>query len=112
MPVAETSRQAYKSLKDLGDKQRQVLDTLGELGIASDQDIAEALGWEINRVTGRRNELVKFNLVKQHGVKTNQYGNKAKTWCVTDPYAQRKIDTIKQEEKEAWRPQAVSWLAD
>lgn len=123
MTVATTSKEAYQKLKKLGDKQQQVLDALGDLGIASNQDIAEALGWSINRVTGRMKELRDYGYVAVHGLKTNQFGNSVKTWCVTDPYAQKQIDLVRDpieeikldkwgEDGERWTPEAVPWMAD
>ncbi len=42
---------------------QQVFIAIRKLGVCNDRMIAEYLGWPINRVTGRRNELVKNGLV-------------------------------------------------
>lgn len=108
--IAETSREAYHKLKKLGEKQQTVLDTLGELGIASNQDVADALGWSINRVTGRMKELREAKYVVVHGVKTNQFGNSVKTWCVADPQKHIDLESDPAEDIKDWKPQAISWL--
>jgi len=99
MAVATTSKKAYRELKDLGEKQRQVFDALGELGIASNQDIAEYLGWPINRVTGRCKELRDYKFVDVHGMKQTRIGTTVKTYHCVDPN-DKKLH------------KAVSWLYD
>lgn len=64
--IQQTSFQALLDLKDsdtIGWKQHQVLTILKEFGPACNVQIAMALGWEINRVTPRTNELVKLGKV-------------------------------------------------
>lgn len=73
----QTSYQAYTEVKENIDKCRaKVLNAIKELGICTDKDIANKLGWEINRVTGRRGELVIEGKVisdgKRKDVKTNR----------------------------------------
>jgi DNA-binding MarR family transcriptional regulator len=85
MAVASTSKKAYNNLKDLGDKQYQVHQAIGELGTPSNQDIADKLGWEINRVTGRVNELSKYGFVEVSGLKLGRFGNMVKTWRAVNP---------------------------
>ncbi len=72
-----TSLDAWKSIKDdLGPKRKIVLEALTRLGEASDKQLAQALGWTINRITPRRGELVQIGLVdfsrEQVDVKTNR----------------------------------------
>lgn len=112
--ITETSREAFKKLRDLGEKQQQVHGTLGELGVASNQDVANKLGWPINRVTGRMKELRDYGFVVVHGLKVNEFGNSVKTWCVSDPYAQKKIDLAKDvaDEIEPKKYEAVRWQDD
>lgn len=85
MAVAETSRKAYNSIRDLGDKQYQVHQTIGEMGIASNQDIADRLGWPINQVTGRVNELAKYGFIEVHGLAMGRFGSTVKTWHCVNP---------------------------
>lgn len=63
--VRQTSLDAYWGLKDLGEKQKTVLDKIKELGSACNLDLAYALSWPINRVTPRTNELVEMGYVEE-----------------------------------------------
>ena len=85
MAVATTSKKAYRELKDLGEKQRKVFDALGELGVASNQDIADYLGWPINTVTPRILELRNYKFVTLNGMKQSKQGTTVKTWCCSNP---------------------------
>jgi hypothetical protein len=59
----QTSHPAYKEGNK--DKCRSIVfTTIKNLGTCNDRQIAEHLGWPINSVTGRRNELVGNNLVE------------------------------------------------
>ena len=74
MSVTETSRKAYDKIKPyLGPDQQAIYDIIAEIGPCHDRRILEALNqkeaatlkprqlkrtWEINEVSGRRNELV------------------------------------------------------
>lgn len=42
----------------LSERQREVLEVFADGEEYTDHDIAESLGWEINRVTGRIKELI------------------------------------------------------
>lgn len=52
----ECSLPPYKDV-DAAKNCKKVYETLLSLGTANDRQIAERLGWSINRVTPRRNEL-------------------------------------------------------
>lgn len=55
----KTSMPAYRDAqKDINKKQQTVLDAIICLGTCNDHQIAEYLGWSINRVTPRRGELI------------------------------------------------------
>lgn len=55
----QTSYPAYEEVKESVEKCRaKVLQAIKELGVCTDKDIANKLGWEINRITNRRGELV------------------------------------------------------
>ena len=82
--IAETSRQAYKSLKDLGDKQRVVYEAIKTLGRATNEELATWLGWPIQSVTGRVNELGKYGMVAVDGIGKTRSGRSAKVWVVKD----------------------------
>ena len=83
--VAGTSRQAYEKIKGkLGDRQQKVYDAIREMGIASNEMIADFLGWPINRVTGRVTELNRFGLLNLEGLGKNKTGYSAKLWSAVD----------------------------
>ncbi len=86
MPVAETSKQAYKKVNHkLGRMQSKVYKALKELGRATDLQLADFLDLPINEVTGRRNELVDYGMVVESGRLFNKTGHTAKAWVITDP---------------------------
>lgn len=76
-PSIDTRNEAYRSLGDVTDKQRAVLAVL-RIGPMSDKAIAKKLGWEINRVTPRRGELVEMGLVEM-------------AWDDIDPKTHRRV---------------------
>lgn len=79
--LAHTSKSAYDSIRDsLGAKQRQVYDVIRRNEPVTNEQIAYLLGWEINRVTGRVNELVKMGFVAQMGHAKTKSGRNAKAW--------------------------------
>lgn len=84
MAVAGTSLFAYKSIVNLGAKQTTVLEKIEELQPCSNKQIARALGWEINRVTGRVNELCKLGLIKTEHTAVNDTGRPEKLWEIKE----------------------------
>ena len=84
MVIAHTSRLAYGSVQELGNKQMEVLGKIEELQPCSNKKIAESLGWEINRVTGRVNELAKMGLIKTEKLARNSVGRLEKLWEINE----------------------------
>lgn len=84
MTVASTSLFAYKSIVNLGAKQTTVLEKIEELQPCSNKQIAKSLGWEINRVTGRVNELAKLGLIKTERTATGETGRPEKLWEIKE----------------------------
>lgn len=84
MAIASTSLFAYKTLVNLGDKQSKVLEKIEEMQPCSNKQIARALGWEINRVTGRVNELAKKGLIKTERIAVGETGRPEKLWQVKE----------------------------
>lgn len=84
MSIAYTSSLAYASIQQLGNKQSEVLSKIEELQPCSNKQIARALKWEINRVTGRVNELAKKGLIKSESVARNDEGRLEKLWEVKE----------------------------
>ena len=81
--VAANSRAALASLP-IARCQRQVVDAITELcregWRPSDQDTAAYLGWPINCITGRRNELVQAGVVVKGGDKRAETGRRVAWW--------------------------------
>ena len=84
MVLTHTSKLAYESIQELGNKQLEVLGKIEELQPCSNKDIAKSLNWEINRVTGRVNELAKKGLIKSEKVARNSIGRLEKLWEVKE----------------------------
>ncbi|MGH6879471.1 hypothetical protein [Hypericibacter sp.] len=79
MTVAPTSRWAYETV-EVTDRQRDVIGALLVLREASDQQIADHLQWQINRVTPRRGELVERELVALARLGANTNGYQVSYW--------------------------------
>ena len=80
--VSATSRQSYKQLiesKTIGRKQAKVYKTIKSLGQATNRMVANDLGWDINRVTGRVTELVNLGLVTDSGTYKDRETNRTVT---------------------------------
>lgn len=82
--VADTSREAYANIKNLSDKQQEVLEAIEVIGEATNYQIALYLRWEINRVTGRVTELRKLGKIELAGKRTGQFNVKAQVWRIAD----------------------------
>lgn len=65
MPYDEqTSRPAYNEVLISVEKKRQIVfSVIRKIGPCTDRQIADYLGWTINRITPRRGELVTSGLV-------------------------------------------------
>ena len=87
MSTAYTSKLAYSSVQELSSKQFEVFLKIVELQPCSNKSIAEALNWEINRVTGRVNELAKRGLIKSEKTARNSIGRLEKLWETKEEYA-------------------------
>lgn len=78
----DTRNEAYKRLINLNNKEQLVYAAIQRLGgTATDKEIAHYLDWPINRVTGRRNALVKKDRVEKHGTKRVD-GNTNTIWRI------------------------------
>lgn len=77
MVVQQTSILAYHNIDDLSHRQQQVLTVIAECGPITNLEIKRYLEpLPINSITGRTNELVKKELVKEFDTKLIRYGNK------------------------------------
>jgi predicted ArsR family transcriptional regulator len=78
--MQSTSLIAFKDIVEtIGPRQAMVYSTIKKYGEVTDREIGEKLGWEINQVTGRRNELFRLGLIKKTGTRYYQ-GRPAIRW--------------------------------
>lgn len=95
MPVTNTSKESFRKLTDLGDKQREVYDMLNNNGGMTDREMAAALDWEINQLLPRRGELVEYGFVVKHGEKfVKDTKRNVTVWVATDPIAAKQVEKI------------------
>lgn len=80
--MKQTSLDAYRSIKDLNKKQKRVYEAIKVLQPCTDNRIARYFGVEINRITGRRNELVSKGFVIEHDKIKNSYNRMAIRWKI------------------------------
>lgn len=79
--IRQTSLLAYADAKEgLGDKQKQVLEAIMTLGKCYDKQIADFLGWEINRITPRRKELFEAGKIESTELLKNKQGRSVQGW--------------------------------
>ena len=77
--MRDTSLEAYQKLTHLNSKQQSVLVYIHGHPDCTDVEIAEGLGWTINRVTPRRGELENMGYIKSSG-RRHQNGRHAHAW--------------------------------
>ncbi len=82
--MSQTSLEAYQRLKDegaLGKRQSQVWAMLRSVGPCNNRELAEAMEWSINRVTGRINELDSYGFVRLVDIRVDPKTDRsAKVW--------------------------------
>lgn len=125
--ATETSRKAYRELKDLGNRQRLVYAQVkySEAFAAgrsdrlpSNADIARALDLPINEITPRTSELRRLGWIRVHGKKRDCVTQKlVQTLCTADPNDKKLIDIFADkpaaEAVAASVPgEAVRWMDD
>ena len=77
--IRTTQVSSLKKLKNLDGKRKTVYDIIKTKGKATNRMIAKALGWDINRVTGRVTELVGLGLVDADGTHYDNETNRTVT---------------------------------
>ena len=78
--IRKTQVNSLKKLKTTIDgKRKTVYDILVLKGSATNRMIAKALGWDINRVTGRVTELVSLGMVTADGTHKDKETNRTVT---------------------------------
>jgi len=97
--IQDTSRWAYAlATQNLNQKQKAVIDALRFFRNATNAEVAQHLGWEINRVTPRVLELRKLGKIIDTGRRTCKVtGNTAHAWRSAYAY-------MPEEVKEATKP--------
>ena len=80
--MQQTSLDAFYTLENLRGKQQAVYSVIYNLGEACNFDIANKLGWEINRVTPRTNELVKMGKVDVSNKRLGPTGRTVIYWKI------------------------------
>jgi len=83
--VRKTQKIAHDKIKKVSNnKQQQVVLAISHLSSATNRELATHLGWEINSVTGRVNELMHKSLVTSNGTKLDTNTNRTVTlWELT-----------------------------
>ena len=110
MSVNQTSLQAYYNeiIPIRGIRQLEVLKALETLVNASNMMIAAHLGWSINRVTPRINELRKANppLVIESGVYQCKITNRKVNYWKINPllYSLKILELVKEKPKNELQP--------
>jgi hypothetical protein len=105
MGSADTSLWAYQvASKNLGAKQKEVLDALRFFPDATNAEIAEHLKWPVNRITPRILELRNMELVFDAGRRGCKVtGSTAHAWKAKHPV----LPPAREEEKVEANPQAL-----
>lgn len=98
MSVATTSKEAFKAITPkLGPMQKEVLAVIERVGPLNNTEIADFLGWEINRVTGRSKELSDLNMIEVAYTAPGRYGHNVKYWKATkEPEQTSLLDLAKE----------------
>lgn len=97
--VRDTSLKAYDEIKDsLGRTQMEVYQFFKMHGPHTNSECANFLGWSINRITGRNNELRELGLLEASGKrKCNCTGRMAYIWKACDKIKVNEHDWIQRE---------------
>ena len=79
--IRTTQVNSLKQLKNLDGKRKTVYNIIKSKGKVTNRMIAQELGWDINRVTGRVTELVRLGLVNTNeSIYDNQTNRTVTLW--------------------------------
>ena len=98
--MQQTSLFAYDELLRSGtinQKERDVLVVISNQPLCTDREIADCLGWQINRITGRRNALAKKGIIVPDGVKKYRTYRMAIAWRLRKNTDAIEVDTSLQD---------------
>jgi len=95
-----TSLPAYKEAKEnINDKQAKVYNAIRLLGVCSDHQIADHLGWAINRVTPRRGELSDSGkIIRAYRDKDFETGRTVSFWKINESSSFFNSNAVEQRE--------------
>ena len=77
--IRTTQVNSLKKLKNIDGKRKTVYDIIKSKGKVTNRMIAQELGWDINRVTGRVTELVSLGMVTTDGTTYDSDTNRTVT---------------------------------
>ena len=60
--------------------EQKVLAVIGNIQPCTDREIADVLGWQINRITGRRNALMNKKIITNQGLKQYMHYKSSMAW--------------------------------
>lgn len=80
--MQQTSLEAYyfDVVPNIGAKQQEILNVIKTIQPCTDKQISKHLGYEINRITGRRNELADKGLIVENGIVKNEFNRNVMSW--------------------------------
>lgn len=86
--MQDTQLEAYNTLKNINKKQNEVLTAVTESRGVALFDLVSILGWPVNRITGRLNELVKAGIIEDSGERklNPQTKKRAIVWKLKERY--------------------------
>ena len=93
--IPQTQIESYHSIQDLGKKQYNVYAAVRMQDGATSCEIAELLGWQINCVVSRVNELVKLEYLEAGKPRLNKKTGKMNiSWQVKIPETKNQMELL------------------
>lgn len=80
--IRDTSSESFRSITNLGERQRAVYEVIRRKGQACNLEISDELGLPINSITPRTRELVELGIVEQSMVRRGPNGRQSIYWRV------------------------------
>ena len=85
--MKDTSLEAFHEIVESGTRElsrSKVYEVIAKNSPICDQEIADKLGWGVNRITPRRGELCSLGLVYDAGYAKNASGRNVHVWGVKE----------------------------
>lgn len=90
MTATATSKDSYRKITDLGNRQQAFYRAVTNLGSASNRQIAKYLDVPVNEITPRCKELRDLGFIVENGKQYDyETGRNVTMWCIKDPAEQR-----------------------